>query len=471
LIGAAWGIRLLPTLSAGNLRLLDYVHLDIQTVVVALLLVFVINTVFSMLCVVQFNPQKLVKTLNNIGNKGVSSGKVTLLSRILFILQLSFASLVLVGSVLLAKSAYEEFNVDFGFARKNTAVLNITYHPLESATDSASQEDTTDDNFDDVGIAIREQVTSTLLKNFKKMHVLQAQDDPLGVFAQLTLWKNPDDGEILTFIAKNIGPDYINIFDIPLLLGRNMTEKEYQNRDNVVLINSTMARVLAKSDDLATVLSKEFNGAQIIGVIPEHYTFTQEDKGYAQVLYNDWNWSELGQKVVVLLPKGDTFDSDKVISLIESSHPLIKEVDMIVIEERWSERSLSARVQFYAISVLCIVTLLLAAIGSQGMAMNFAELKRFELAIRMTTGASRWGLIKRVVKEFSGLLVISFTVACAIASGVYGSVNQRTDVLPPLTWQSMSVLNSVLLMLVLGTVVFVVWRVVSANPMGILREQ
>ncbi|MFX3987535.1 hypothetical protein ACJBYW_10485, partial [Streptococcus suis] len=85
--------------------------------------------------------------------------------------------------------------------------------------------------------------------------------------------------------------------------------------------------------------------------------------------------------------------------------PQVNEVKARTLTERWDEQTMPARVQFYFISALSLLTLLLAAVGSNGMAMNFTELKRFELAIRMATGASRSNLMKRTIKSFNGLLL------------------------------------------------------------------
>jgi len=129
------------------------------------------------------------------------------------------------------------------------------------------------------------------------------------------------------------------------------------------------------------------------------------------------------------------------------------------------------RVQFYFISALSLLTLLLAAVGSNGMAMSFTELKRFELAIRMATGASRLNLMKRTLKSFNGLLLSALAIAITLACGLYLTLQSAIPLLPAFSWQALTIFTSLLIAIVFSAIVLVVWRIINADPMRALREQ
>lgn len=115
--------------------------------------------------------------------------------------------------------------------------------------------------------------------------------------------------------------------------------------------------------------------------------------------------------------------------------------------------------------------ILIAAVGSNGMAMNFTELKRFDLAIRMATGASRSNLMKRTIKSFNGLLLSALVIAITLACGIYLLLQLQIPLLPAFSWQALTIFTSLLIAIVFIAIILVVWRIINADPMRALREQ
>jgi predicted lysophospholipase L1 biosynthesis ABC-type transport system permease subunit len=120
--------------------------------------------------------------------------------------------------------------------------------------------------------------------------------------------------------------------------------------------------------------------------------------------------------------------------------------------------------------MLTFLTLLLATLGSNCMALSFTELKRFELAVRMATGASRVSLLKKTIKDFSGLLLSSVIISVLLASTAYLILKENAVTMPDFSWQSLLFFNVLLLAIVCSAITLVVWKTINKDPMKALRE-
>lgn len=472
MLGAAWVIRLLPTLTGDTFEFLELVKLDGATFVIALLVVVVINGVFSRIAVSQFNPRKLVEALNHVTNKGMTNTKLTWMDRCLFVIQLSSASLVLLGASLLAVSAYNEFNVDLSIDIDDTYSVRVTYHDLglninlEAPDDSEGNKELVS-----IGTSIRATLEEAITTHFSDLTVMQGQDEPLGVDTRIYFFIDEDTKQQVTHASRAIGPDYLDTFDITLLAGRNVTQAEFDAKEQVVLVNESLANILTRGEAIETVLGKKFNDATVIGVVQDHYTLFHKHEGFPMSLTIQGSWFETGQTLTLRASKGARIDVEELTRVLTDSHETIKDVEVRDMSNAIAERNSDAILQFYTISVLIVVTLVSAAVGSYGMAVSFAQLKRFELAVRTTLGATRGLLMKRTFVDFSSTLLLSFFIACGLASALYGWVNQQSDLLPPLAWSELLVFNSILLGVVVLCVLQVIWTIVNANPMKVLKEQ
>ena len=214
LLGAAWLIRTLPIISGGNLEMLELVKIDASTILVALVAVLSINLFFAFLSTRQFDQTQLISNLNN-GNKGVNAGKITMLSRILFIAQLSSAAVILTGTAMLANAAYNTLNVDLGFTPGNTLVAQISLHNNEKAlltnAELEAQKAALDNDPDSEQKAkqrfqgildIKHQLSQAVQKIQPNITILQSQGEPFNF--NTTISMSQDDETQKRFTRKNI---------------------------------------------------------------------------------------------------------------------------------------------------------------------------------------------------------------------------------------------------------------------------
>ncbi|WP_394193290.1 ABC transporter permease [Pseudoalteromonas atlantica] len=482
LLGAAWLIRLLPIISGGNIAMLELVQIDAITIAVAVAIVLIINLFFAFLSTRQFDEAQLISNLNN-GNKGVNAGKVTRLSQVLFIAQLSSAAVILTGTAMLANTAYDELNINLGFEPGNTLIANVILQNNDDpvlntaeieeqvAQDPEAAEQKTKQRYQGA-LEIKNLLEQAVLQVQPGIISLQSQGEPFSFNTVINMTEDEQTQERFTYMTINIAPDYLQTYKLNLLAGQNMSQTQYQNLEPVALINETFAKQLSTDGTIESVIGKKVSNRQVIGVIADNYTMMAKDQGYPTMLYSYSHDSpSFGITLAMQLPPEQRFDKNAIMQAIQYAHPQVIEVNARTLDERWAEQTMPQRVQFYFISALSLLTLLLAAVGSNGMAMSFTELKRFELAIRMATGASRINLMKRTLKSFNSLLLSALAIAITLACGLYLALQSAIPLLPAFSWQALTIFTSLLIAIVFIAIILVVWRIINADPMRALREQ
>mgnify|MGYP005989856157 CR=1 FL=1 len=471
LLGAAWIIRLLPLISGGNIKYLELIQLDFLTVISSVCIVLLINYIFSTIALRQFDHQQLLMELNS-GNKGVNSVKANFMSKFLFIAQISSAVVILTGSAMLADSAYSKVSVDLGFDPGNTYVatvgLKLALEPLpedEKAVTLAFAK-RKKHNKD-----IHEQIATMISSVFPNAKVLDSQNDPFGFTTQsINIIDNPNGDAKITYGVRSIAPDYISAFNLKLLNGRNITDEEYINGAKVVIVNKSLAENLSEGDDWGSVIGTQFDDRQIIGVIADHQEMMTKQGNKFSVAHYPSSYNPELVQIILQLSDGAKIDHDSLVSTIKNIDLPVESVEVINLINEWELGNLAIKVQFYFIIALTFLTLLLAALGSNGMALSFTELKRFELAVRMATGASRMSLLKKTIKDFSGLLLSSVIISVLLASTAYLILKENAVTMPDFSWQSLLLFNVLLLAIVCSAITLVVWKTINKDPMKALRE-
>jgi ABC-type antimicrobial peptide transport system permease subunit len=471
LLGAAWVIRLLPIVSGGNIKHLELIQLDAFTIISSVCIVLLINLVFSTIAIKQFDHKQLLMELNS-GNKGVNSVKANFMSKFLFVAQVSSAVIILTGSAMLADSAYSKLNVDLGFEIENiysaSVELELSQDPLPEDELARKEELKKRQEYNQ---ALHKQMSELVTSAFPHANVLKSQSEPLGLtFRGIKISENPKDGNTLTYGYKHIAPDYIPTFKLKLIAGRNMTEEEFNNNDKVVIINETLAKNLSEDGEITSVLGTELDKEQIIGVIANHYDRMNDGVNGFGLSYSKVNLGPQTIQVILQVPNGEHIDHDLLESTIRSSDLPIKNIIVRNLVKSLDNSNLGKRVQFYFVLMLTFLTLLLATLGTNGMALSFTELKRFELAVRMATGASRMSLLKKTIKDFSGLLLSSVIISVLLASTIYLILKEKIIEIPDFSWQSLLLFNVLLLAIVCSAITLVVWKTINKDPMKALRE-
>ncbi|WP_133406329.1 FtsX-like permease family protein [Parashewanella tropica] len=468
LISAAWLIRLLPDISGNNIEMLHLIHIDWQTIVVAVISVLAINFVFSVISISHFKAKNFYEYLKS-GNKGVAAAKLTWLNKASFVLQLASAAIVLTASAMLAKAAYQDLYRDLGFEAGNVLIVRATFHDSSRVVPEINNYENVK-NYVEENRQIWRELSNQVHAKYPEIKVLKTNSTPYSFQSySYVISMDRESNQSHSFKRLDFSDTYFNDFKIPLLAGRSITEDEYNTQANAAIINETAARLLAKGKPLDSVLGRRVNSNIVVGVVANTYS-RDAPNGEFGVLYSVNQFEHTNISFVMRLPQGKTFDVSELEKIIKNGHPDIEKVKSFDVQQEYYKATLDKRLQYYFIIALSCLTLALAAFGSSGMAFSFAEIKRFELAIRMATGATRKSLLQKTLSQFSGLLIVTFSFSIIVSALIYFLIQQQVNVLPEFSWDALVFFSMILVSIVMTAVCWVVWRVVNAEPMQALRE-
>ncbi|WP_370530610.1 FtsX-like permease family protein [Pseudoalteromonas tunicata] len=307
-------------------------------------------------------------------------------------------------------------------------------------------------------------------QNLTQLEILQGRGEPLGLTNIFHFSKHPVTQADLSYQSSQLTPDFLSAFDIPLIAGRNISEQEWQDKAKVMLINENLAQLLSPDQPIESLLNTEFEKAKIIGIVGNTFNLMTRNKLQA-ISYQHLNYQTQQEiKLLMQLPAGEAFATQTLQQLALAFDPSIDQVEMRTLNEYWNAATADTRMLFYFTNLLTLLTLALAAIGMAGLATSLTEQKRFELAIRMATGASRNQLLRLVLAQASWLLFSGLCAGVIFATLVYTSLQPKIASLPAFDLMPIILIDLLLIIIVLIATLWPAKRIINRAPMQALRE-
>ncbi|MDP4982847.1 MAG: FtsX-like permease family protein [Pseudoalteromonas tunicata] len=237
-----------------------------------------------------------------------------------------------------------------------------------------------------------------------------------------------------------------------------------------MLINENLAQLLSPDQPIESLLNTEFEKAKIIGIVGNTFNLMTRNKLQA-ISYQHLNYQTQQEiKLLMQLPAGEAFATQTLQQLALAFDPSIDQVEMRTLNEYWNAATADTRMLFYFTNLLTLLTLALAAIGMAGLATSLTEQKRFELAIRMATGASRNQLLRLVLAQASWLLFSGLCAGVIFATLVYTSLQPKIASLPAFDLMPIILIDLLLIIIVLIATLWPAKRIINRAPMQALRE-
>jgi putative ABC transport system permease protein len=228
----------------------------------------------------------------------------------------------------------------------------------------------------------------------------------------------PTPGEKPVCDVRVIEPNYFQVMGIPLLEGREFTEREATQVSRVVIVNKALADRYfpgaAIGNKIAIEMSDNPVPSEIVGVVGD-VKYTGLDVDARPMVY--WPHPELARAFMTLVLRTE---SDPM----TLAGPLRREVQALdpnqpVADLRTMDQLLSssiARMKFSAMLLVVFagVALVLAAVGIYGVMAYSVEQRTHEIGIRMALGAGRGDVVAMVVRQ--GMMLAGVGVAIGLGA-------------------------------------------------------
>lgn len=466
--GAAIGLWLasfardfLALLAPGDLTGLNSLGMDWRVLIFTLAITVLTAVVFGLVPLAQVRRLDVSHSLKQTARSLAGGRSSRRVRAVLVCSQVALAFVLLIGAGLLIRSLSLLRGVDTGFRTSNilTLYLPASEGRRTPAKSAAWQQEVVH------RIAALPGVVSAGFTN----HIpLVVKGDITGVGAE------GRDLKIRTQCRSRLaGPGYLGTMGIPVLLGRDIDERDADGAPPVVLVNQTLARALWPGQDPIgrRIHFRDEVYATVVGVTGDirqaGLDVAPQPEFYASALQVAPPLQALAIHTSVP-PAGLAAAVRKTIWSVDPDQPILKMASM---EETLDREVLQRSVQTTLLAVFGGLALLLAAIGLYGVLAWLIGQQTPEIGLRLALGAEPSHVLKRVVGDGLKLTFVGLAIgmgAAGLASRLLTGLLYGVAATDPVTWAAVA---AVLVITALAASYLPARRAMSIDPIRALREE
>ncbi len=408
LLLAIVGTRGLARLDAMSVPLLQTVHADMATLGFTFGLAIVTGIVFGLTPAFQTPEAMLHDALKETGRGSTGGRRRTWARNVLVVSEISFACVLLVGAGLLLRSFVRVLDVNLGF--RPAHAMTIRVDPGKS-------------------YSTREQRTAYFDEVLRRVRAIPGADGaaitdalPLG---RNRTWGAPAKGAVyergkFPFAFPRIVSDgYAAAMGIPVLAGRDISDRDTASSEPVIVINQTLARSLWPGQDPLgkIVLNACSPERRVVGVVGDvRHLALEQSSGNEMYLPMRQCGDQPSSDLVVrsTLPESQT--ATAVRAALKPLAPNLATNEVRTLQQIVDKSVSSRRFVVLMLGGFALFALVLASLGIYGLISYTVTQRTQEIGIRMALGASARDVRMRIVMQTLGMAAIGMTI------GVVGSL-------------------------------------------------
>jgi putative ABC transport system permease protein len=386
----------------------DRIVLDLKVLGFTFLLSLLTGIVFGLIPAIQASKVEFNELLKD--NPRGSTGGVhhTYLRRLTIISEVALSLLLLVGAGLMIKSFLQLQRTSPGFNPDNLLTarvfLNADDYPQAQQKaaffQQALQQLETIPGVQSVG------ATTTLPLSGASMNFKFSVD---GQVAKVSAEKIPAQ-------YRAISPDYFRTMGVPLLTGREFTDRDESNAPGVVVINETLARrAFPEGDALGkhiTITYGKPTSREIVGIVGDvkHLRLNEDAKPEMYVPYSQNPWAFMTFVIRAAVPPNDLVSVVRQrIWSVNKNQPIDK---ILTMNQILYESVAQPRLSAFLLGVFAALAFFLSAVGIYGVMSYLVSQRTHEMGIRMALGAHSADIFKLVIKQ--GMTNVLFGIAAGL---------------------------------------------------------
>ncbi|HTD38978.1 MAG TPA: ABC transporter permease, partial [Mucilaginibacter sp.] len=327
-----------------------------------------------------FNPvQSLYNRTQYVGKNYLSKGLV--------ILQFTLATFLIISTITIYSQFNYLMNFDLGYNDKN--VVSITGFGLDKSKLPVFKNE--------------------LLKDPFILGVTADQGGRWGTIAHI------NNGQQSQFDMKHIDEDYLPLFQVPMVKGRNFSKAMVSDSANSILVNEEFVKQAGWKKPIGEIVDFFYNKKKytVVGVVKDYHFLSLTEK-MSPILYTmkpDYPWGNIFVKIG---DKNKAESLNRIQKEFKAVFPFLpyqyKFKDAEVAEQYDKEAKWKQIVTFGA-----MLTIFISCIGLFGLATLSAERRKKEIGIRKVLGASVEGIVRKLSFDFLILVLLSAIISIPAA--------------------------------------------------------
>lgn len=428
------------------------IFLALSTIVVSL-----IAGLYPALGLAQYNPVLILSSRNKTGGRYfLSLRKVLVVGQFVITLGLILATLTIARQVNYMK------NKDLGFDQSSVIIAPI---PNQEGLEKLRTEWLRHPEIEIVSFCIGAPTSGG--SNISTSY------EPVMVEESGQSYKN---------VLKAIDYDYKETFDLQLVAGRWFTKAESKRADFSIpekdrsfkfVVNEKLVKQLGYADPeeilgKRLIVSISRTNAEVIGVVKDFNTSSLMDAVEPTILMQvPQLYFDAGIRIGTNEVESTLAHIEKVWS--QQFPDYLFNYDFL--DERINSLYKSETRLFHLFKILAGVAILISCLGLVGLISFITKQRRKEIGIRKVLGASVWGIVKLLSKEFIQLIIVASIIAGPIAYYVMNNWLQNFAFRIHIQWWMFLLAGSTAIMIVVLTIGLQSVKAALLNPVDSIREE
>jgi predicted permease len=415
LLLATWGITLLTSLSPGNIPRLDEVRLNWPVLAFTLAASLLTGLVFGLFPALNATNPNLIASLKEGGRSSTEGSRSARLRRALVVSEIALALMLLVGAGLMVRSFVRLQEVDPGFQPERVLAVDVALPGVKYKED--------------------ERVVG-FFDQFLGRVKAQPGVESVGAISTLPM---SGSGDIISFEIEGrpepvvsgsvdaeyriVTPDYFRTMSIPLAKGDGFTERETKDAPNAMLVNETFARRFFPNE---AAIGKRINLGDsdqptwrtIVGIVRDVRLQNLDVDPYPQ-MYAALAQSPRRAMTMVVRTTSDPMHVIPFVrhelTTLDKDQPLY---NVRTMQQVMSESTARRRFNMLLIAIFACLGLVLASVGIYGVISYSVTQRTHEIGIRMALGAEARDILKMIVRQGMGMVVLGVGIGLGGAFGL-----------------------------------------------------
>jgi predicted permease len=346
-------------------------------------------------------------------------GTRTLLTKSLLVIQVAISLVLLIGAGLFLRTVYNLRQVDVGFNPDNLVLFRV--NPQLNRYDAPRIASLYEQMVGRLSAAPGVRAVSLTNPPLLSGSVNSTSFLVQGRTYSPTLIQDPRSRETISVNRVRVAPNFFDTMEMPLIRGRQFSDRDNTPPPRVAIINETAARKFFPDED---PIGRRFGHSpettselEVVGVVRDaKYNALREPA--PPTIYVPYAHYPVGAMAFVIRTSGDpsaTMPAVRVaVRQVDANLPLM---EMATQTEQIERRFAQERVFAQAYTLFGGLALLVAGIGLFGLMSYTVTRRTTEIGIRMALGARQQMVLRMVMRESLLLVAIGVLVGVAIAVG------------------------------------------------------
>ena len=395
---AVWAVKLFSISGIESLPRAEEVAVDRRVLLFTLVTSLVTSVAFGLAPALQAANSRPNETLKKGGRR--SAGSSSRLRNVLVISEISLSLVLLIGAGLLVRSFWHLRNVNPGFDPSHVLTMQVTL-PKTQYANTARQNAFIQETLQRLGSlpgvkTAAGTINLPLIGTWGMGYSVEGHDSTQR------------------YVADNatITPNYFHVMGIPILKGRDFSERDSTDGPPVIIINETLARRHFPAENPIGQIINAGTKREVVGVVadvkPRGLELESKPQIYLPYAQKPTNATFLTFTIRTLgEPMSLAGAAEGEIRKLDKNLPVANIRSM---EEIVSTSLAQRRLMMLLFAGFAVIAVALAAVGIYGVIAYSVAQRTHELGIRMALGAQLTDVLKLILKEGMVLALIGVAI-------------------------------------------------------------